>query len=1204
MAAPSADLIKVVAKANPFRDATTEHYFPAGEITVAEIVERVQPDEALRLCVNVFIGDINIPQTAWRYTRPKAGALVNVIVVPQNAQQGAAAGSIGLTLAGTILIATGVGAPIGIGLIVAGTALGLAAQYFLAPSVDDPQQDQDSDVYNLRNTRNRVDPWGPVSCLLGKFRFAPKISAREYAELVGSDRYLRVIFQLSDGPVTDPLVFIGDTSLAEFDDVETEFRRGYPSLTDKGNWDASSGAFPTNPVFADTYTVSVPGTVDGQSYTTGETITFNGLYDRTQYEAWDRDQGKPFTLYTNDVNQESIGATVTRAGGPVVRTTQANADEIAINILFAGGLYFTHNSPPGKKGSLDVTLGIDYAPTGTTEWRPAGTSGNYRITGRTSKPLFWGERWKTDGSDPSGQYDVRITRQAGDHDGTKAVSEFTWATLDTITERDVVPILGYAQYAMRFRATAQINGSLDQVFFECQSIVRHWDGASWTWRPSSNPAAHIRHMLQHHNWPRRRFDSQIDLAGLEEFSETCTANGWECNAYLDSDQSLWDRLRTIAACGEASMAAPDGKWGVIADEPRPYPRQMFTPTNTWGYSSELLNADLPHAMRVRFWSDEISYNADELIVFADGYDDDTATNYERLTLVGTTSKAQAYEQARRWLARKNSQREVHRFNADLEHIVVERGDRALLGHTVISVTLATGRIAALITEDGVVTAVRLTTKVEMEAGNDYALVVRTLGDIRTFAVETVAGWTDTLTLDPAIESGLAPSVDDLFSFGISGIETLDVLIASKEPGENYSARIEAIPYVPGVYTAADVLPVFDARVSNLKILQPPVVEDIISDATVMQVTQDRGLIPQAVIRVKPAVAADAVLHVWYRESETSHSWSKATNAASSPTSVVITGLNEAEQYDFRLMHTHPDYLTSKPTQVFGHEIVGRTAPPANITGLTLGMVGGQAELRWTLPPDLDVQYGGAIIFRHSPATSGATWETSTSIGRGSVAGSQTHVVLPLKAGTYLAKAFDSTGRFSENAASITTKQGSMFSFSQVGVALESPTFSGTKTNCTVVSNTLRLLSGDIDSAADWDAIADFDAEGAVVRESGTYEFNTTIDLGSVQNVRITSEIEVVIFDAFDLIDLRLRPIDEWEDIDSSVGAPADAYVEYSVTDDDPAGSPTWGPWLRLDSVEDSCRGIRGRAILYTDDRTYNVGISTLQIKAETVDAIT
>ena len=267
------------------------------------------------------------------------------------------------------------------------------------------------------------------------------------------------------------------------------------------------------------------------------------------------------------------------------------------------------------------------------------------------------------------------------------------------------------------------------------------------------------------------------------------------------------------------------------------------------------------------------------------------------------------------------------------------------------------------------------------------------------------------------------------------------------------------------------------------------------------------------------------------------------------TSVAIVGVTSGESYDFRLQRTHPDYLASPATTVSNHLVVGRSADPAALQNLTLAVVGGQALLRWDLPADLDVQYGGWIVFRHSPATSGVAWSDTTSIGR-TVNGDQTHVYLPLKAGTYMGRVYDSLGNISASA-SITTKQASVLAFSPVDELVEDPTFPGTHDDTEVSGGALQLLSGDFDTVPDTDALLDWDTGGLGTVDAGTYAFSAGLDFGAVTNVRLTAHIAMSVVNTLDLIDERTTPIDDWPDIDGTEGAACDAAIWAQTTDDDP-----------------------------------------------------
>lgn len=281
------------------------------------------------------------------------------------------------------------------------------------------------------------------------------------------------------------------------------------------------------------------------------------------------------------------------------------------------------------------------------------------------------------------------------------------------------------------------------------------------------------------------------------------------------------------------------------------------------------------------------------------------------------------------------------------------------------------------------------------------------------------------------------------------------------------------------------------------------------------------------------------------------------------------------------------------------EIFGLPGPPGPVTGLTLFAAGGTAGLRWDQHSDLDVREGGTIQFRHSPLLTGATWQGSTSIGD-PVDGLQTSVSLPLKQGTYLAKAFDSSGTPGLDVTTVSTKQASVQAFANVGTLIEHPSFPGTHAGTAGVDGVLKLGGATlVDDWPDFDAIADVDTEGGLAT-SGTYTFAAGFDFGSVRRVRLTNTIQALVVNTFDSIDDRTGLVDDWEDWDGVEVGSADAVVEVRVTDDDPGGSPNWSPWQRMDAAEYETRGVQARVRLTTTDPAYNIHISQLSISADEV----
>ncbi len=257
------------------------------------------------------------------------------------------------------------------------------------------------------------------------------------------------------------------------------------------------------------------------------------------------------------------------------------------------------------------------------------------------------------------------------------------------------------------------------------------------------------------------------------------------------------------------------------------------------------------------------------------------------------------------------------------------------------------------------------------------------------------------------------------------------------------------------------------------------------------------------------------------------------------------------------------------------EILGLTAPPAALDSLTIQTAGGLAILKWSPSTDLDVRIGGRIVIRHSAALT-ATWATSTSMDE--VAGSDAVALVPLKPGTYLVRARDNSGNFGP-VASVLTKGAQVLPFAPVVSLVAEPGWIGDKANVEIDGAALKL----IDIAAE-----------------GVFTFPAGMDFGALRRLRLRSEIDVAALNLGGLIDDQTQAIDSWLDVDDTDGAEIDVIVEARSTDDDPAGTPHWSPWSRLDSSEDEVRAVELRARLLSASPDYNVLVSKLRIHAEEV----
>ena len=305
-------------------------------------------------------------------------------------------------------------------------------------------------------------------------------------------------------------------------------------------------------------------------------------------------------------------------------------------------------------------------------------------------------------------------------------------------------------------------------------------------------------------------------------------------------------------------------------------------------------------------------------------------------------------------------------------------------------------------------------------------------------------------------------------------------------------------------------------------------------------------------------------------------------------------------YEFRVKAINTLGVQSLYSPIKQQQIFGLLAPPAVVAGLTLQKVGGLALLTWDRHSDLDVRIGGEIRFRHSPALAGATWASSIRISQ-PIQGGQTGTILPLRPGTYLARAVDSSGIPSQSIASVVTDGAEVLSFANIATLDEHPNFAGPKTATAASDGVLSLAgTGLFDDIPDFDAVEDLDAFGGLA-SSGTYDFAGGIDQGAVKRCRLTATIAATVVNPLDLIDERTLPIDEWVDFDGDLGADvADAQVYVRTTNDDPAGSPVWSDWELLTVAEFAARAFDFQARLETSDTTYNIQVSQLTVSCDEV----
>lgn len=169
-----------------------------------------------------------------------------------------------------------------------------------------------------------------------------------------------------------------------------------------------------------------------------------------------------------------------------------------------------------------------------------------------------------------------------------------------------------------------------------------------------------------------------------------------------------------------------------------------------------------------------------------------------------------------------------------------------------------------------------------------------------------------------------------------------------------------------------------------------------------------------------------------------------------------------------------------------YQVSGLMSPPQDVTTFHGQVYGGTIALEWTPVPDLDLSH---YKIRYALEEAGATYaNATTSVEK--VPRPGTNIVVPARPGTYMIRAVDKTGNSSVNYSSVIIPEAAFETYANTMSLTDSPTFSGTKTNCAVTSSQLRITTG----------------------TSATYQMSAAIDTTAVRRVRARLDVNTSRYD--------------------------------------------------------------------------------------------
>jgi hypothetical protein len=232
------------------------------------------------------------------------------------------------------------------------------------------------------------------------------------------------------------------------------------------------------------------------------------------------------------------------------------------------------------------------------------------------------------------------------------------------------------------------------------------------------------------------------------------------------------------------------------------------------------------------------------------------------------------------------------------------------------------------------------------------------------------------------------------------------------------------------------------------------------------------------------------------------------------------------------------------TNISNFQVITQSTNPDDTTGLSYNLSGGTVNLQWLPIQNLDLSF---YRVRHSILETGATWsDATTAVSK--VPRPATSTTVPVKSGTYMVRPYNKSALTSDTFTAVVVPTTSLETFTNNLVITAHPTFTGTKVNTSVTSSALRLTT----------------FTGAT--STGTYDLNGYIDTTTARRVRTMVDLQVSRYTtAGGLFDNLVGLFDSQGGLfDDLTGFSAyddtDVVTYISITNDNPAGTPTWSAY--------------------------------------------
>lgn len=1073
--------------------------------------------------VAVWHNGVRCPDALWRQLMPRTG---DQVVIRARVIGGGGGGKILKTVAMLALIVAtsgafgwqGFGAMLGSSL---GIGTGLASALIMiggtllinallppptatAAQLGQGNKYESSPTYAISGGRNRMRPWEPMTLVFGRHKVVPDLGAQPYAEQVGDDQYFNQVFHfgLQAGAISLSEYKIGNTPGTDYQGVQVQ----------ASGVDGRLSMFPGNVDTIQGFALA-SGVVN--SRTTGLDVTYLSVELAASLFYVRDDGGIDGRQVQLRIQYRPVGGAWADIGmlQDAVYATHYWSLEYQNNDWYGNTQYTYGSTNPadhydGEQGLIQAGDGW-YNPDiyGVWRWKPHPYQLGQPWQGVAPDPLLGyssapgvrlygakqdATRQTVGWSVAKGQYEVRVWKETADIKSSRESNEIIVNQI-LAYQTDEADYAGQQRLALRIKATSQLNGAVDEFNAMAQVYCAGWNGSSWVWMATSNPAwsflwfARGKYDTTTGNrvYGAGLTDGQIDLDAIKAWGLWCDTKGLTFDYVLDRKMPSAQVLQMIARAGRASPTWQTGKLGVVWDAANLPVTAPFGPFNikAGSFKIDYIAEGTADEIVLNFTNPARNWQMDEVRVRVPGAT--TTNNPLQLDFDGCTNPAMAGREANLLAASQVWHRRRVSWETDIEGWVAGRGDVVQISHD-LTVWGYSGRM--LNRAGNVIT---LQNKVP-SAGSGTMLIRGPEGQMKTVTVTSGVGEVDTVTItsdmtgfplpgDVGYED--VPAVDWVWMFDPLATPGRRFKITDVQPTED-GVKFQAIDDDPGYYASENnpylYSPPKDGALLSGIVFGISFSEAIVNvQADVTNVTI--GWVLSAALRVQVVVSINGISQPTITTNERS----------------IVVQAQTGDKISVSVTPKSETGVSGKPA-IQTYIVQGLTAPLPTVAGLTNVFRDGLTVLHWDRVTDIrNPDYEVRI---------GPSWENSRTVGI-----VPDNEILAVGNGLYwVAAHFASRGYVVYGPPDSLQLSGATLVRNVLVTKAEHPAWDGTVADGAIINESLLTLAGTGDFLAVPDVLAMDDVlwYGGVV-SGGTYHTDASniIDIGYVTPVRVDFEID-------------------------------------------------------------------------------------------------